>query len=86
MLNKLKSKIFDRNRFSDISGIYYLLKDLKCLPEVIGREYDVLDKDGKLVYTIIQKPMTIPQFQVLLKELTEHNKRESREMNKGRKK
>lgn len=85
MLNKLRNKIFG-DRSSDITGIYYLLKDLKCLPEVIGREYEVLDKDGKIVYTIIQKPMTIPQLQVLLKELSEHNRREAREYKKARKK
>jgi len=69
-LDNLKDRIF-RNKSSGtgLTGILFLIKELGCLSDVIGRDFEVLDSNGKRIYTIKQKPMTIKQTNVLMKEL-----------------
>lgn len=77
-LGKLKSLIFGE-RTSEFTSFFYLAKELGCLPDIIGRNYDVRDAKGELVFTIRQKPMTLVQARIFMSELSEHNKREERE-------
>jgi len=84
-LSDLKSRIFG-DRTSEITGLFYLAKELGCLGEIIGREFEVRDKSGKLIYEIKQRPMNIPQANLLMKELKEHNKREEKSFRSMRKK
>ena len=45
-----------------------MVREFSCLGEIIGREFEVRDPKGKLVYTISQKPMAIKQMNTLIKE------------------
>lgn len=64
----------------------------KCLPEIIGREYEVRNPNGELVFTITQRSMSAKQFSNWLEEFNKMNaerKKESEKktplLNKGRK-
>jgi len=68
-----------------VTSIYYLIKELKCLPEIIGREYELVYEDDKIT-KIIQKPMKISSLVVLLNEMKEDYKRQEKEMEKSKRK
>lgn len=80
VLKKLRNKIFGKGKDeeeSGLTGIIELARGLSCLPDIIGRDYEIRDPKGKLVYTIRQKPMTIKQLNSLLKEFHLVQKRDS---------
>ncbi len=62
------------------TSLFYLIKELKCLPEIIGREYKVSYDNKGRISRIRQIPMKISSLMVLFKELEEDNKRQEREM------
>ena len=69
-INKLKDRVLKgKSKGSDLTGILDLVREFGCLSEVIGREFEVKDSTGKVVYNIKQKPMAIKQLNVLLEEL-----------------
>lgn len=45
-----------------------MVREFSCLGEIIGRDFEIRDKKGELVYTVHQKPMAIKQFNQLFKE------------------
>ena len=79
-LKKLRNKVFgkgeDKKEESGLTAIIELARGLSCLPDIIGRDYEIRDPKGKLVYTIRQKPMSIKQLNVLLREFHLVKKRE----------
>ena len=54
---------------TELTSIMEMVRSFSCLGEIIGREFEVSDGDGNIVYTVRQKPMAIKQLNVLLKEL-----------------
>ncbi len=36
-----------------VTSIYYLIKELKCLPDIVGREYEVEYDDNKIKFKVI---------------------------------
>ena len=54
---------------SGLTPIMELIRSLGCFGDIIGREFEVKDKGGDIVYTIRQKPLAIKQLNVLLDEL-----------------
>ena len=79
-LKKLRNKIFgksEKEKESGLTSIIELARGLSCLPDIIGRDYEIRDPKGKLVYTIRQKPMTIKQLNSLLKEFNLVQKRDA---------
>lgn len=80
-LKNLKNRIF-RNKGrgekqSELTAIIELARGLNCLPEILGRDYEVRDPKGKLVYTIRQKPITIKLLKSLLDEFEIIQKRDA---------
>ena len=70
-LNQLKDRILNKNKSGSETGLTNLLdmvREFSCLSDIIGRDYDVLDPKGKLLYTLRQKPMKIKVLNTLLKE------------------
>ena len=65
-----------------VTSIYYLIKELKCLPDIVGREYEVEYDDKGRISKIIQLPIKIPTLFILLDELTKDQKRQEREAKK----
>ena len=70
-LDALKSRIFHKGAKdnTELSGIIRTARELSCIGEIIGRDYEVRDSKGNLVYTIRQKPMAMKQLNLLLKEV-----------------
>ncbi|KKK66036.1 hypothetical protein LCGC14_2968150 [marine sediment metagenome] len=70
-LNQLKSRILGRKGKSsktELTNMLFMVREFGCLGELIGRDFEVRDPKGKLVFTIRQKPMAISQMNKLLKE------------------
>lgn len=89
-LDKLKQRVKGSESKVTISTEFYLLaKELGCLPELIGREFEFIYKEDKLV-GMKQLPMKIPQFITLRDEMIEDYKRQKKAMKestrKGRRK
>ena len=86
-LDKIRQKVSSKD--SEEGGIttslYYLIKELHCLPDILGREYEVI-YEGDRIKKIIQKPISIPALNVLFKEMEKDYKRQEREMKKSQRK
>ena len=46
-----------------------LIRDLGCIDQIIGKDFEVYDAKGKLVYTIRQKSISVPVIYTLMEEL-----------------
>ena len=83
-LEALKSKVKGNNQEGSITTEFFILaKELGCLPELIGREYEFIYEGNKLV-GMRQKPMKTSSFIVLMEELVQYNKQKEKEMKKSR--
>mgnify|MGYP003148421791 CR=1 FL=1 len=68
-VESLKNRILQKkSEESKLTCIIELIRELGCFGDILGRDFEVKDTSGKLVYTIRQKPMSIKQMNVLLKE------------------
>jgi len=68
-LNDLKDRVLNKKgTTSSITSILEFIRELGCFSEVIGRDFEVFDKNGDMAYTIRQKPMAISQVRTLLEE------------------
>ena len=65
-----------------VTSIYYLIKELKCLPDIVGKEYEIEYDDKGRISKIIQLPIKIPTLFILLDELAKDQKRQEREAKK----
>ncbi len=65
-----------------VTSIYYLIKELKCVPDIVGREYQIEYDDKGRISKIIQLPIKIPTLFILLDELAKDQKRQEREAKK----
>lgn len=69
-LNNLSNRLFNKkSEQSSLTSIMELIREFGCFGDIVGREFEVKDNTGKSVYTIRQKPMTVKQMNVLLREL-----------------
>ena len=84
-LDQLKQKLQNKDEEGNlVTSLYYLIKELKCLPEVIGREFEVEYNEKGQISRIIQKPMSISTLTVLFHELEEDMKRQEKDMKKNK--
>jgi len=68
-LNKLKDRIFNKKgKTTELTDLLDMAREFNCLGEIIGRNFEVTDKNGNLLYNIKQKPIAIKQVNTLLKE------------------
>ncbi len=70
-INNLKNRILSKKDISKgtaLTELLFMIREFGCLGEIIGRNFEVRNPQGKLVYTIRQKPMTLPQVKTLGKE------------------
>ena len=86
-LNKLKSRLQGKESNVTINTEFYLLaKELGCLSDLLGREYEVIYDNKGRVSKIIQKPMSVPSFINLMKEMQKDYKEQNKEMKKANRK
>lgn len=70
-LEKLRNRVVNKRDSvseTELTNILDMAREFSCLGEIIGREFEVFDKDGKLIQTIKQKPIKVKQLNNLLKE------------------
>jgi len=70
-IEQLKERILGgkgKNKETELTNILNMVREFSCLGEIIGREFEIKDSKGKLIYTISQKPIAIKQLNTLLKE------------------
>ncbi len=71
-ISQLKQRVLGRKgkyERTELTEILYMVREFSCLGEVIGRDFEVRNPKGELVYKIRQKPISINQLRMLLKEL-----------------
>lgn len=80
-IENLRNKIFAKKALqpSELTAILDFGREFGCLGEIVGRNYEVLDKQGKVIYRIVQKPLSIPVLRTLLEELELMRKIEEQE-------
>ena len=70
-IEKLKERILEKKgtkKQTELTPILNMVREFGCLGEIMGREFEVKNSDGKIIYTIQQKPMAIKQMNTLLRE------------------
>ena len=70
-IQRLKERILEKKgvkKETGLTNVLNMVREFSCLGEIIGREFEIRDSKGKLIYTISQKPMAIKQMNTLLKE------------------
>lgn len=85
ILNSIKDRV--KNKASSVSSVEVLVdlaRETGCVADIIGREYEVRDSTGKLVYTVRQLPMKVIQLNTLLKALNSLREKEKKQMPKGK--
>lgn len=70
-LQDLKDRVLSKrgqSKETELTNILDMVRGFSCLGEIIGRDFEIRNSEGELVYTIHQKPIAIKQMNVLLKE------------------
>ena len=68
-IEKLRERILSKkgkNKETELTSILDMVREFSCLGEIIGRDFEIKDIDGKLIYNIHQKPMAMKQVNKLL--------------------
>lgn len=81
---------------SQVTGLYYLIKELKCLPDILGRNYEVeveetienkfwrwLLPKKKIKVKLRQRPINIQALRLLFREMEEDYKKQNEQMKKA---
>ena len=77
-IDTLKKKIFNKEKKLSLSEtIVTLAREVHCLGDSVGQEYDVYDPNGKLVFKIKKKPLKSIQLNIILDALTKLKKKEA---------
>lgn len=93
-LDKLKSRLSGKESKVTLNTEFYMLaKELSCLPDLLGREYEVIYEEVKIwrfkfwrIKKIIQKPMSVPSFVTLMREMEMDYKRQEKQMKEANRK
>lgn len=69
-VSKLKERILkNKSQGTELTSIIELIREFGCLSDIIGRDFEIKDSKGSVVYTIRQKPISIKQMNKLIEEL-----------------
>ena len=70
-IQRLRKRVLggkDKSSSNALTNILDMTREFGCLGEIIGRDFEIKDSKGKVLYLIHQKPMAIKQMNILLKE------------------
>jgi len=82
-LDKLKARLKSNDNQVTINTEFYLLaKELGCLPDLIGREYEIEYDDKGRISKVRQLPMSVPSFVTLMDEMQNDVRRQNKEVKK----
>ena len=84
-IDTLRKKIFNKEKKLSLSEtIVTLAREVHCLGDILGQDYDVFDPNGKLVFKIRQKPLKSVQLNIILDALTKIKQKEADAIPKSR--
>jgi len=84
-INNIRDRVKNKaTTFSDVEAIVDVARELGCIADLIGRDYEIRDSTGKLIYTIRQKPMKVVQLNVLSRALNSLREKEKKQLPKGK--
>lgn len=84
-ISKLKDRIFrGEKQLSSVEAIMDFIRETGALSDILGRDFEVYNPSGELIYRIRQKPITIPKLNILLKALEALRERERKEVEKSK--
>ena len=86
LLDKVTLKENSSVKTTDLTPIVQLFKELGLAGDFLGREFEVKDAEGKLIYTVTQKGLGLNQINILLEELDTLNRLEKERMENEQKK
>lgn len=81
-LNRLKDKILGgKSKFkqTELTDLLSMVREFSCLGELLGRDFEVRNPKGELVYKIRQKPIAMIQMNKLMKEFEVLKRRDNQE-------
>ncbi len=69
-LDNLKERILGNksSNWTELTALLDLTREFGCLGEILGRDFEVRNPEGKLIANIRQKPIATIQLNKLLKE------------------
>jgi len=70
-IDQLKERILNKkgkNKETELTSVLDMVREFSCLGDVLGRDFEVENQMGKVVYRIHQKPIAIKQLKILLRE------------------
>lgn len=70
-IDKLKDKVLGDKigkKGTQLTALIQMAREFGCLGEIVGRDFEVLNKKGECICTIRQKPLCISQIQTLFHE------------------
>ena len=80
-----KQKLQGKDSTSSLAEEQFLLaREIGCLGEIIGREYEFIETNGKIT-GFRQKPMSIPTYIKLVESFAKVKRREEKQMKKSSK-
>ena len=65
-LAQLRDRVLDKR--TDLTIIMEIIREFSCIGEIIGRDFEVRNPEGEIVYLIRQKPMALKQMNLFIKE------------------
>ena len=71
MFDKLDKKISGKEeaKQTPLSSLFDMAREYGCAGDLLGREYEVYDRKGDLLYKVVQKPMKSHKVIALISEL-----------------
>lgn len=75
--------IYDRvtggnRRGTAVTTLIDVARELGCLSDLLGRDFEVRNPEGKLICTIKQKPITVSQFNQIVPEIERLRKQDNK--------
>lgn len=86
-IDKLRNKVFGKEKKTSLSEtLVSLARETSGLGDLLGKEYEVYDPNGKLVFRIKQKPLKTVQLNIVLGALNKLQEKEKQELDKSTRK
>lgn len=82
-IEALKNRLFNKEETDNLTGLHAIIdmsREFGCLQQLLGAEFEVFNANGKLLYVVKQKPLTIAQTKLLVSLLGDLREKESKQL------
>lgn len=83
ILNRITGK---KKEQTSLLPFFDVMREYGCADLILGKEYEITDSNGEVVYRIKQKPLSLRQVQELAKGLNELRRQEAEALEKAQRK